>query len=297
VGGTYLAQEGLYEFGAKEWGPQRVRLLLINNSDALLTILTARDAGIRTAYDLKGKRVAWVAGAPSLNQNITAMLAFANLTWADVTRVEFGGFGAAMDGIVANQVDAAFASSIAGQAYKIAASPRGLQYPVFAHADKAGWERMRKVAPFFVPFMGTEGAGMSKESPVEGATYPYPTLIAYAGQDAGLVQNMTRAMIEFFPDYKDAAPGNNGWDLKRQIFDWVVPYHDGAIAALREIGAWKPEHQAHNDRLVQRQEILINAWSAHVAGAVADEKAFYAAWLKRRAAALAGAGFDPVVTE
>jgi TRAP transporter TAXI family solute receptor len=297
VGGTYLAQEGLYEFGAKEWGPQRLRLLMLNNADALLTIVTAKDANIKTIYDIKGKRVAWVAGAPSLNQNITAMLAFANLTWNDVTKVEFGGFGAAMDGIIANQVDAAFSSSISGHAYKIASSPRGIQYPIFPHKDKEGWARMNKIAPFFVPFMGTEGANMSKENPVEAATYPYPTLIAYDYLDGDLVYNMTKAMVEFFPDYKDGAPGNNGWDIKRQIFDWVVPYHDGAVRYFKEIGAWKPEHQAHNDKLHKRQDALAKAWDGYAKTGPSDEKAFYAGWLKARAAALTQAGFDPVVTE
>ena len=94
VGGSYLAQEGVYEFGARDWGPQAVRSLILNNSDALLTIVTAKDANIKTAADFKGKRVAWVVGAPSLNQNITALLAFAGLTWNDVKKVEFGGFGA-----------------------------------------------------------------------------------------------------------------------------------------------------------------------------------------------------------
>ena len=73
-------------------------------------------------------------------------------------KVEFGGFGAAMDGIINDQVDAAFTSSISGKAYQIAKSPRGLVYPVISHKDKAGWARMNAMAPFFFPFMGTEGA-------------------------------------------------------------------------------------------------------------------------------------------
>jgi len=84
VGGAYLAQEGMYDFGAKDWGPQPVRGLMLNTSDQLLTVLAAKDSGIKTVADLKGKRVAWVIGAPSLNQNITAILAFANLTWDGV---------------------------------------------------------------------------------------------------------------------------------------------------------------------------------------------------------------------
>ncbi|MBI2317454.1 MAG: TAXI family TRAP transporter solute-binding subunit, partial [Betaproteobacteria bacterium] len=186
VGGSYLAQEGVYEFGAKDWGPQPIRGLMINTSDQILTVLAAKDSGVRTIADLKGKRVAWVIGAPSLNQNITALLAFANLSWSDVKKVEFGGFGAAMDGIINNQVDAAFASSISGKAYQIAKSPRGLVYPVISHADKEGWKRVQAIAPFFFPFMGTEGAELSKDHPAESATYPYPSLMAYAAQNADL---------------------------------------------------------------------------------------------------------------
>ena len=297
VGGAYLAQEGVYEFGAKEWGPQPIRALLLNNSDALLTIVTAKDAGIKTMADLKGKRVAWVVGAPSLNQNITALLAFGNLTWADVQKVEFGGFGAAMTGIVNNQVDAAFASTISGNAYQIASSPRGIQYPTVPHSDKAGWARLKKVAPFFVPFMGTEGAEMSKDKPVEAATYPYPVLMSYANAPDDLVYNMTKAMVLFFPDYKDGAPGNNGWDLKRQVYDWVVPFHNGAIRYFKEIGVWTPAYQAHNDGLLKRQQVMMAAWKDVGAQKHADDKAFESAWMKARAAALTKAGMEPVWNE
>lgn len=297
VGGAYLAQEAVYEFGAKEWGPQPVRSLLLNNSDALLTIVTAKDANIKTMADLKGKRVAWVLGAPSLNQNITALLAFANLTWKDVTKVEFPGFGQAMDGIINNQVDAAFSSTISGQAYKIAASPRGIQYPTVPHNDKEGWARLNKIAPFFIPFMGTEGAELAKDKPVEAATYPYPVLMAYANADVDLVYNMTRAMVELFNDYKDGAPGNNGWDIKRQRYDWVVPLHDGAIKYFREIKTWTDAYQKHNDGLVKRQQVLAAAWEQTSKGAYADPAAFAKAWMKDRAEALTKAGMEPVLTE
>jgi len=297
VGGAYLAQEGVFEFGAPSWGPQPIRGLMLNTSDQVLTVVAAKDSGVRTVADLKGKRVAWVIGAPSLNQNITAMLAFANLTWDDVQKVEFGGFGAAMDGIINNQVDAAFTSSISGFAYKIAKSPRGLVYPIFPHNDKAGWARMQAKAPFYFPFMGTEGAELSKDKPAESATYPYPILMTYASQSADLVYNMTKAMVETYAMYKDGAPGNSGWAVDRQNFAWVIPFHDGAIRYWKEIGKWKPEHQAHNDKLIQRQKVLMDAWAeVKKSSAGLDDKAFVTVWQKRRAAALTQAGFDPVQT-
>jgi len=295
VGGTYLAQEGVYDFGAKEWGPQAVRGLILNTSDQLLTILAAKDSGVKTIADLKGKRVAWVIGAPSLNQNITAILAFANLTWDDVKKVEFGGFTAAMKGVVNNQVDAAFSSSVSGRAYEIAKSPRGLVYPVISHKDKEGWKRLNAIAPFFKPFMGTEGAELSKDHPAESSSYPYPILMTYVTQDEDLVYNMTKAMVDAFPMYKDSAPGASGWAVDRQIFSWVVPYHDGAIRYWKERGLWKPENQAHNDQLIKRQKILADAWAKVKGGSYADDAAFKQAWMKARADALTKAGMEPVV--
>jgi TRAP transporter TAXI family solute receptor len=296
VGGSYLAQEGVFEFGARSWGPQPIRGLLLNNSDQVLTVVAAKDAGIKTVADLKDKRVAWVIGAPSLNQNITAILAFANLTWDDVKRVDFGGFGAAMDGVINGQADAAFTSSISGKAYQLAKSPRGITYPVISHADKAGWARMNKTAPFFFPFMGAEGADLDKDNKVESASYPYPILMTYDRQAANTVYAMTKAMVDTFPDYKDAAPGNVGWAVDRQNFAWVIPYHDGAIRLWKEKGLWKPEHQAHNDRLVERQKVLAEAWKTVSAAGHADDAAFAQAWMKARADALTKAGFDVVVT-
>ncbi|PKO41636.1 MAG: C4-dicarboxylate ABC transporter [Betaproteobacteria bacterium HGW-Betaproteobacteria-3] len=296
VGGSYLAQEGVFEFGARAWGPQPVRSLLLNNSDQVLTAVAAKDSGIKTAADLKGKRVAWVIGAPSLNQNITAILAFANLTWDDVKRVDFGGFGAAMDGVINGQADVAFTSSISGKAYQLAKSPRGIVYPVISHQDKAGWERMSKTAPFFFPFMGAEGADLDKDHKVESASYPYPVLMTYDKQDPALVYAMTKVMVETFNDYKDAAPGNQGWAVERQNFAWVMPYHEGAIRYWKEKGLWKPEHQTHNDRLIERQRVLASAWKAVQAASHADDKAFEQAWMTARAQALTKAGFDPVVT-
>lgn len=294
VGASYLAQEGVQEFGAPEWGPQKVRVLLSSNADSNLSVGVAADLGIETFADLEGKRVAWVVGSPSLNENVTALLAFANLTWDDVERVEFPGFGAAWEGIINDQVDAAFATTTSGQAYQLEASPRGLYWPPVPHDDEEGWARLTANAPFFVPNMATAGATLSEENPHEGAAYPYPVLIAYDTQDSDLVYAMTKALVDLFPEYDGASPGINGWALDRQIFDWVVPYHEGAIRYFEEIGVWNEEFQAHNDALIERQEVLAAAWEEMSEEDIDDEEAFLEAWMAKRAEALEAAGMDPV---
>jgi TRAP-type uncharacterized transport system, periplasmic component len=114
-------------------------------------------------------------------------------------------------------------------------------------------------------------------------------LITLAERDAAMVRDLAAAIDTHFEDFRASDPGAIGWARDRQILDWVVPYHDGAVAWWREAGVWTDAHQAHNDALVRRQEVLAEAWRAHRrAGGGAD------AWLGRRAEALAAAGFDPL---
>ncbi len=89
--------------------------------------------------------------------------------------------------------------------------------------------------------------------------------------DTDLVYNMTKAMVETFNDYKDGAPGNAGWDIKRQLFAWAIPVHDGAVKYFKEAGVWTAEHDKHNAELIKRQDVLAAAWTAYKAKASSDD--------------------------
>ncbi|MFW8566281.1 TAXI family TRAP transporter solute-binding subunit [Orrella sp. 11846] len=295
VGGVFFAQEGMYEFGAKQWGPQPVRNLMLNAGKAALTAMTAGDIGVKTPADLKGKRMAWIIGSPALNQNMTATLAFAGLTWDDVEKVEFGGYGAAWDGIVNNQADAVFGSSIAGKAYALEKSNRGITYPVMDPNDKEGWARTLTVGPFFYPLLATEGAGLSDADPVNSSAYPYPILMTYADRDNTLVTKVTNAMIDTFDLYKDSAPGADGWALDKQRLEWVVPLHEGAINVYKAKGMWNEDLQKNQDAVVKRQEILEAAWKDVNSRSHDSDEAFAKDWMKTRADALKAAGMDPIL--
>ncbi|SLN76371.1 TAXI family TRAP transporter solute-binding subunit [Oceanibacterium hippocampi] len=293
--GTYFAQEGVFQFGAKGWGPQMIRMVMASLSDANLGVGVAADLGIKTWADLKGKRVAWVRGGDALNIGAEAMLACGDLTWDEVEKVEFPGYGASWDALVSNQADAAFASTVSGPTRKLEASPRGIFWPPVPHDDAGCWERIAKVAPYFVKSMGTLGSGgISADNPHEGAAYPYPILMTYPDRDNELVYSVTRTLNEEFDVYSQAEPAAKGWAMDKQSFQWVVPYHDGAIAYFKEIGVWTDAMQMHNDKLVERQNVLHAAWEQMSSKDGLDDEAFQTEWMKVRAAALEKAGFEPV---
>ena len=285
--GTYFAQEGVFEFGAREWGPQPLQLMLSSVDCNAGSLGVARDTGVTEIKQLRGKRVGFVVGSPALNQNALAILAFGDLKQSDVKIVEFSSYGAMWKGLINNDVDAAFATTITGPAKEAETSPRGIIWPPLPHNDKAGWERVKKVGSFFFPHVATCGAGISKDKPIELGNYPYPIFVVYGSQPADQVYAITKSMIVGYDAYKDAAAGAGGLAADRQTKNWVVPVHPGAVKALKEAGQWSDEQEAYNNALFKRQAVLTAAWADYgKSSPSSDDKAFLASWMAVRAAAL-----------
>ena len=293
--GVYFAQEGVFEFAVKDWGPQPLRLILASSDCNAISLGVAKDTGVKQVRDLKGKRVGMVVGSPALNQNAFAVLAFGGLTRNDVKLVEFSSYGAMWKGILNNEVDAAIASTISGQAKEAEASPRGLLYPPTPAADREGWARLNKLGPYYAPHKATCGVGISPQNPVELPNYPYPIFMAYASQPADVIHAVTKAMIADYAAYRDGAPGAAGLELARQNLTWVLPYHEGAVRAFKEAGVWKAEHEAHQQKALARQATLAAAWEGYLKTNPPEAAdALRKGWMAARAAALSKAGFDTI---
>lgn len=290
--GVFFAQEGLFEFATREWGPQPVQITMSSVDCNGLSLAVAADSGVKTVADLKGKRIGFVVGSPALNQNALAVLAFADLKAKDVKIVEFASNNAMWKGTINNDVDAVFGSTISGPAKELQTSPRGILWPAMPFTDKAGWERVRKVGPYFTEHNATCGAGeFSKDKPIQMGAYPYPIYSVYANQPEADVYMLTKALIEGYDGYKDNAPGASGMALKGQPKNWAVPVHPGAVKALKEAGAWSDDQEKHNKGLLKRQEALLAAWADFNKGNPSSDPAkFTEEWMKVRKAALAKAG-------
>jgi TRAP transporter TAXI family solute receptor len=290
--GVFFAQEGLFEFATKEWGPQPVQITLSSVDCNGLSLAAAGDIGVKSMADLKGKRIGFVVGSPALNQNALAMLAFAGISAKDVKIVEFASNNAMWKGAINNDVDAMFGSTIAGPAKELQTSPRGIVWPPLPPEDKAGWERVRKIGPYFTEHNATCGAGeFSREKPIQMGAYPYPIYTVYAATPEADVYMLTKAMIEGYDGYKDGAPGASGLSVKTQTKNWAVPVHAGAVKALKEAGAWSDDQDRHNKALLKRQDVLIAAWADFNKGnPSSDATKLTEEWMKARKAALTKAG-------
>ena len=295
--GSYFAQEGVFEFGVKEWGPQAIQMTLSTVDCNGLSVGVARDAGVKDWKDFRGKRLGFVVGSPALNQNALAIIAHAGLTQKDVKIIEFASYGAMWKGVINNDADGAFGSTVTGPAKELESSPRGIVWPTLDPDDKEAWARVKRVGAFFNPHVASCGAGITASTPLKLATYPYPIATAYATQSNDQIYNLTKAMIQGYDLYKDSAPGASGLDVKRQTKQWVIPFHLGAVKALKEAGQWSAEDEAFNNNLIKRQDVLAAAWKGYnTATAPAEADKYLAGWMTARKEALAKAsmpnGFD-----
>lgn len=285
------AQEGVLNFAARTWGPQPLRIVLSNFSDSCsYTFGSAADAGIETVADMKGKRVTWVQGSPSLNNATSALLAYAHLSWDDVVRVDVGGYNGAIDAVINGRADVAGGSCNSPPFLRLEASPRGLKFVSFPHEDAAAVKRVRDLLPWYVAHVATEGPTIPAQG-IEVFTSAYPMLVGLADAEDALVYSLVKVMHEQYDDYAKSAPGASGWRLDRQKFESAfIPYHDAAIRYFREIGVWTDEAEATQQANLQRQKVLLDAWNAFQSVAPSDPREHEAAWLAAREKALSERG-------
>jgi TRAP transporter TAXI family solute receptor len=258
---TYFAAEGSYDFATQQWGPQDLRIVLGRLAGNGLAC--AGDAGIDTLADLKGKRIGYVKGNPSVNVKTDAYLAFGGLTQADVVPVWFGSYNALKTAVISNQLDCFGSVTTSANAREIEASPRGLAWPEFAPENKEGWAKISKVADFFQPYRETAGAGISKEKPKDIVGYRYPMIVTYARQSDDEVYALIKGIDEVFEDFAGTTGSAQNWALNiagKPPAD--APWHDGAIRYLKEKGVWDAEAQAWQEQRLERLKKVMSAWDA-----------------------------------
>jgi uncharacterized protein len=284
---AFFAAEGTEDFGKKRWGPQDIRVLA--GRPAAFGLPTAADANINSFQDLKGKRMAFVAGNPSLNVKCEAYLGFGGLTLDDVEVVMFPSYGAAMSSIAQGKTDATCTTTTPSQMYELAESPRGIRWIEAPADDKEGWARMQAIAPFFGPTVESVGAGLSKDKPAALMAYRYPVMTVRADMTPDQAYAFVKAMDETFDIYKNATKVMPRWNLTTSGNPPAdAPFHEGAVKYLKEKGLWTAEHEQWNQARIKRLNVLIAAWDQTMAqGKDMSEEQFAELWNKNRQAALA----------
>lgn len=282
---VYFAANGLYDFAAKNQGPQDLRVVLGKPSSYLFAV--TKKGGIKTIADLKGKRISYVPGNTSHNIKNEAYLYGYGLTWDDVKKTQMASYGAGMKALLEDKVDAVGVQTTASTLYEIDASPVGLAYIEMPAKDVEAWKRIQEYAPWVKPGKEDRGAGLTKGKPIEVPWYPYPQVACYSNATVDEVYQMIKSMDETYDIYKDLDPQSSDWKVDISSgFPVGAPFHDGAIKYLKEKKLWTPEHEKWNQDTIARQKKVQDAWKVVIEEAKVQkvsDKDFPAFWTKRRA--------------
>jgi TRAP transporter TAXI family solute receptor len=277
-----FAFEGEYDFATQKWGPQDMRVVWAPFS--YLGFVALEKSGFETIADLKGKKVPYITGNMSVNLKAEAALAFSNLTWEDVERVELSDYGGQADALKNGQIDVIFMNPTASVLLELESMDK-IKWIEMDENDKEGWNRVQEIAPWVVPSQMENGAGMTKENPVTLIGYGYP-VVAYAEQSAESMYAYVKAMDETYETWVGAASNLHNWSKDSILVEpFGVPVHEGTIQFLEEEGLWTEEYQTKNDELIERSKKLKEAWEETVTKAKEEkisEKDFPDYWLKMK---------------
>ncbi len=256
---TYFASEGTYDFAVTQWGPQDLRIVLAPPTATGITV--PKGSKFADGHNLKGIRLGYVKGNPSVNVKTDALLAYAGLSRDDITAVWFGGYGVMKGARLTGKIDGFLMSPYSGITRELESSPDGIDWVQFDPADKAGWERVQKIAPMYAPLAIDDGAGMEKGKPVNVIEFRYPMMVTYADRSEAEVYEVAKAMDEAFDLYKDVNATTKNWAIKlagKTPAD--VAWHPGSVKYLKEKGAWSAEAEAWNQTRLARHAKVIEEW-------------------------------------
>jgi TRAP transporter TAXI family solute receptor len=279
-------------YARREWGPQDDLRMVWMGKLSGQAFLVRGTSDIKTIADLKGKRLNWVPGSVFV-ELIEAHLAYANLTWNDVKKVNMPGLAASGKAIIDGSLDAMLWSVTSPGTKEIEASPYGIRF--LQEDDPEGFARMRKKISDFVPHKATFGTSITEDKPLHCVTYAYPMTICRADLDDDVAYFMTKCIHEGYEHMASLSPIiKHYWTLDGFIdlyeyYDYAI-LHPGTVRYLKEIGRWKPEYDKFQTERAARYKQL-RAFFEKVGDEALDkgikDKDFSEFWLKKRAEFLA----------
>jgi TRAP transporter TAXI family solute receptor len=203
-----------------------------------------KDSGIRTAADLKGKRIAGIyAGHSTCRQLASAHLANYGLTPNDVTIVPSTGAVSSIKLLASGRVDAATCAVVGMGVIREADAQIGVRHLSMDPSPEAV-TRFREKFPSGQPVKVDSHVGPALPEPTWVWEYPF-YLVTSTNTSDQAVYDTVKAVWENLDDLRGTMAAFNRWKKERMAsVGATVPYHDAAIRFYKEKGVWSSELEA-----------------------------------------------------
>ena len=196
-----------------------------------IQIVASADAGVETLADLRGKRISVGAPGSGTELNARAIMAAADLSYDDFSKVEYQSFSESVELIKNRQLDITLQSAGLGVASlrDLAASVPIVVIPipadVVANVGRAVYQ------PGTIP-AGTYDGQLDA---VETATIRN-VLVTHDTVPEDVIYRMTKALFEHLDELAAAHAAASEISREDAVLDLDVPLHPGAAAYYREAG-------------------------------------------------------------
>lgn len=193
-------------------------------------IIARRDAKIRSVQELRGKRVSVGAARSGNELNARALLAGADMSYADLLQVEYLEYGRSVEMMVKGELDAAIISAGLG----VAAVTRAMSEAAvdLVPIDPRIIERTRT---FFYPMTIPANSYPNQREAVPIAALNNYFVTTSDAPDA-LVYQLTRAIFDNLPELKAAHVAATAISVEAALSVRPITVHPGALRYFREKG-------------------------------------------------------------
>jgi uncharacterized protein len=215
-------------------------------------VLVRKGSGIKSVADLAGHTIIGKRRAlPELTKITGALLKVYGVPEDKVKIVGTVNTGQVVKALRAGTVDAA--------AYPVAprqpAATELFQDDVVEFLDISAEKRdeMMKYLPsafYKATFKAGTFPKQAKDAQVFGLT---TALVTRPELSDDTVYKITKAVLGNTEEFAKYHAAGRQWTVTRSLSHPTVPFHDGAIRYYKEVGAWTPELQAQQDKLLARK--------------------------------------------
>ncbi|WP_142850252.1 TAXI family TRAP transporter solute-binding subunit [Telmatospirillum sp. J64-1] len=221
-----------------------------------LGLITPRNSPIRTAEDIRGKRVTGVFSAHQTCQKLaTAQLANLGLTWDDVRVVPVTHSRQAVQAIGEGRADVAMCVPL-GQAI---VREVNAQTPIRFISMNDAEDAVQKVRQHFptgrlVSYPAGSADGVLED--VNIWSYPF-YLVAHKDVSPDAVHTVLTTLAENMDDLRAVSGVFNRWDPQAMADpDMTIPVHEGAVRFFTERGQWDDALQSAQEKLLDETQTV-----------------------------------------
>jgi TRAP transporter TAXI family solute receptor len=198
-----------------------------------IQVVATKDSGIKTLADLKGKRISVGAPKSGTELNTRTILKAAGMSYSDLGKVEYLGFGESVELMKNRQLDATLQSAGLG-----VASIRDLAATNDIVVVAIPADLVSKIGAPYVSATIPAGTYRGQDADVQTAAV-INFLVTQQGVKPDLVYAMTKSLFENLPQMVAAHNAAKAIKLEDALKGMPVPLHPGAERYYKEKGLIK----------------------------------------------------------